>query len=332
MKGNVQFVVICPGGAATGGVELLHQLVDTLNCHGRKAFILYYPFFKKFDTPDPYKKYNAPIVKFSKNESSSTFYIIPETLTHLVKEFGVKQSIVWWMSVDNYVNSGGFLYSVKNFINPLSYQNVKKQNDLKHIAGNLYQSEYARIFLSAHEVLNTLELGDYINSDYISAAYGIHSCDRENIIVYNPAKGIEKTRALINALPRFNFVPIQNMNRNEVIDLLLKAKIYVDFGNHPGKDRIPREAASLGCVVVTNRKGSAMNPVDIPIAEVYKIDDESEFFVKNSEALISSIFEQFSNHQTAFETYRRSISEEKDRFISSTLELAKRIENTGRVN
>lgn len=332
MKSNIQFVVICPGGAATGGVELLHQLVDTLNQHDRNASILYYPFFKKFDTPDPYKKYNAPIIDISNTKSGSEFFIIPETFTHLVRKFGISRSLVWWMSVDNYINSGKILYAVKNFMNPLFYQNIKRKNDLKNIAGNLHQSEYARNFLNANDISNTLELGDYINRDYISAASGSRARDRENIIVYNPAKGIEQTSALINALPKFEFVPIRNMNRTQVIDLLLKAKIYVDFGNHPGKDRIPREAASLGCCVVTNREGSAMNSVDIPIPEVYKLDDKSKFFVKNSEELFSSIFSQFSIHQSDFELYRISIFGERDRFINSALELAKHIENTGRVD
>ena len=36
--------VLCPGNVVTGGPELLHQLVDTLNCNGKNASIVYYPF------------------------------------------------------------------------------------------------------------------------------------------------------------------------------------------------------------------------------------------------------------------------------------------------
>jgi len=47
--------------------------------------------------------------------------------------------------------------------------------------------------------------------------------------------------------------------------------MYIDFGTHPGKDRIPREAALRNCIVLTNRNGAADNNVDVPIPNEYKI-------------------------------------------------------------
>lgn len=51
-----------------------------------------------------------------------------------------------------------------------------------------------------------------------------------------------------------NFKPIINMTRDEVIRELQRAKVYIDFGNHPGKDRIPREAAILGCCAIVGKR------------------------------------------------------------------------------
>ena len=46
----------------------------------------------------------------------------------------------------------------------------------------------------------------------------------------------------------FNFVPLINLNNDEIINTLSKSKIYIDIGSHPGKDRLPREAALLEIV------------------------------------------------------------------------------------
>ncbi|MCX7738527.1 MAG: hypothetical protein N2Z80_03840 [Hydrogenothermaceae bacterium] len=61
-----------------------------------------------------------------------------------------------------------------------------------------------------------------------------------------------------------------------MIDILKKAKVYIDFGNHTGKDRIPREAAMLECCVITGRRGIAKYREDVPIPENYKIEDKVE--------------------------------------------------------
>ena len=33
-------------------------------------------------------------------------------------------------------------------------------------------------------------------------------------------------------------------------------QVYIDFGHHPGQDRLPREAVQCGCVVITGTRGS----------------------------------------------------------------------------
>ena len=47
----------------------------------------------------------------------------------------------------------------------------------------------------------------------------------------------------------------------------------MDFGYHPGKDRMPREAALFGNCIITNQKGSAKNNLDIPIKSKYKFSE-----------------------------------------------------------
>ena len=56
----------------------------------------------------------------------------------------------------------------------------------------------------------------------------------------------------------------------QVTAKLLRAKIYIDFGPHPGMDRFPREAALAGCMIVTNTQGAAEYYADVPIPHKYK--------------------------------------------------------------
>ena len=105
------------------------------------------------------------------------------------------------------------------------------------------------------------------------------------------------------------------MTPAEVKNLLLTSKVYIDFGNHPGKDRIPREAAVSGCVVITNKKGSANYFEDVTIDELYKFEDvlsNKEKFVN----LIDDVFLNFPDHSDKFEAYRKLLFNEESKFES----------------
>jgi len=90
----------------------------------------------------------------------------------------------------------------------------------------------------------------------------------------------------------------------------LTAKAYIDFGHHPGKDRLPREAALHGTCVITGLYGSAGNTVDIPILDRYKLDPESIHFFSQFQLLITDIFQNFDACQKQFEDYRTIIAAE----------------------
>lgn len=68
-------------------------------------------------------------------------------------------------------------------------------------------------------------------------------------------KGIKFTKKLIDKSIGIKWIPIENMTTQQVKSLLGNSKVYVDFGNHPGKDRFPREAAIMGCCVITGKRG-----------------------------------------------------------------------------
>lgn len=103
------------------------------------------------------------------------------------------------------------------------------------------------------------------------------------------------------------------MTPEEVNENLRRAKLYIDFGNHPGKDRIPREAAMCGCCIITGRDGAAQFYEDVAISDEYKFDttDENLPYIVNK---IHNIMDDYKNEIDKFNSYRQKIIKEKEVF------------------
>ncbi len=302
--------VLCPGDVVTGGPELLHQLVDSLNKKGDIASIVYYPFESVFDVPNAYKHYNVNHKAYSDVKFENQVVVLPEILTGYKRFFPKSKVYIWWMSVDNYFKHfPNGLRRLKNKL--LNYKKspirVHKLTDCSHLA----QSEYAREFL-ANYGLTTYMLSDYLNQEHLDREVDLSK--KENIISYNPLKGIEVTQKIRDFYKDYQFVPIQNMTAKEVAELLERSKVYIDFGDHPGKDRIPREAAMAKCIVITGRKGSANNAIDIAVPDKYKIDEDSQNFIAEIGDAFSFAFDNFESALSDYEVYRNKIKNEKQVF------------------
>ena len=132
-------------------------------------------------------------------------------------------------------------------------------------------------------------------------------------------RGEYVNKQFIDFAPDIDWRPIENMTPDQVQALLAKSKVYIDFGYHPGKDRIPREAAISGCVVITGRRGAAGNDIDINIPDEFKFDDNK----LNLEEVIGKIHEVFDNFEAAHEKqadYRARILDDKNRFANEVAE------------
>lgn len=310
-------IIVCCSQGITGGPEVLHQLVDALRSYGHEANICYYPFDQPFECPEPYRRYNAP--KTSLTDQSGTMIVIPETATWIVKNIRNATCAIWWLSVDNYFRRGGES-SFRDFV--VRWKTVLDGRRLpllrlRHCM-HLAQSFYAKAYLARWQISSQM-LTDYLAAEHLQAK-SPHN-EKRNIVVYNPKKGASRTRALIRSNPNMEFIPIQNMNRQEVSTLLGAAKLYLDVGHHPGKDRLPREAALAGCCVITGRQGSARNADDVPIPEEYKIDDNSNAYIDQFRSIAESIFADFEHHSSRLEDYRRSILREPKNFLHQVREI-----------
>jgi len=101
---------------------------------------------------------------------------------------------------------------------------------------------------------------------------------------------------------------------SEIIDILSKSKIYIDFGFHPGVDHLPREAAILRNCIITNKEGSAYYSDALPIDEEFKFEEK----LNNLNSIRNKIDKMFINFESEinnFENYRKILKNEKNIFI-----------------
>ncbi|WP_010603419.1 hypothetical protein [Pedobacter agri] len=110
-----------------------------------------------------------------------------------------------------------------------------------------------------------------------------------------------------------NWKPLVNMSPDEVAIWMNKSKLYVDFGYHPGQERMPREAILMKCCVVTGSKGSAAYQDDVPVPTGFKFDDSKDSAEKVIRRLEQTLA-NFDEDTKLFKDYRIRIIAEKANF------------------
>lgn len=319
--------VVCPSNVVTGGTELLHQLVHELRHIGHEAYISYWPFNKNNVREPAYLKYDAPINSIE--DLSGNKVIFPESLTLLLQRVKNAECAVWWLSVDHYF---GFPQNHR-LRNPLIYRRNRLYDPLRRIkkiwrtrlpffalraVKHFTQSYYAKNFLEQRDISASM-LTDYLSEEHFTESP--LKAERQDIIVYNPKKGMEITSRLIAAHPNLRFVPIENMTPVQVAGLLRSSKLYIDFGNHPGKDRPPREAVIAGCCVITGQSGAAAFEEDIPIPKSYRLDPYASGFLQAFEREARLILKDYPNRSTDFDAWRDRIRGERILFKAQVRQL-----------
>lgn len=335
---DTKVYVIAPARFATGGPELLHQFVYCLRNMLNIDASMYYIPQNQLDPVHPlYLGYKNPYTK-EIEDSEKNILVLPEMYSYMVfsSKFQNIRKIIWWLSVDNFLISK-FSYEhhiLYFFIRGLNktykiifrrplfdfndlilnyYKNRKKEFEyvLLGFDYHLVQSKYAKDFLDNISI-NNYYLSDFLNVAFLNESYSLK--EKEDIVIYNYYKAPKFTNLIIQKAKDITFIPIKNMDRKQVIETLKRAKVYIDFGPHPGKDRLPREAAILGCCVITGKRGSAFYYEDVPILEEYKFDDKEE----NIPLIIGKIKDCLVNYEERmkdFENYREIIRNEPKRFI-----------------
>ena len=297
--------ILCPANLATGGPELLHQLGYKLNLLGYVADMYYTNRAPEVHPVcEQYEKYNVPFTDKVYNLPGN-IVIIPETAISMIYESENYTTVIWWLSVDN----------ARYTDEDIEY--MKNSKKIYH----LVQSQYALNFLE--NTLNIKDniyyLSDYINSDFWNYASDNNNQERTDTVLFNPRKGISKTVELIaNSDYRIKWQALSGLTPEGMCNVMKQSKVYIDFGNHPGKDRIPREATICGCHIVTNKNGSAANNMDVSIPECYKFDDAAD-----TSDILNCIYDLIANYTQKSSDYQPYLNKISKEFIDFEKDIIK---------
>ncbi|HTC43974.1 MAG TPA: hypothetical protein VK696_02900 [Steroidobacteraceae bacterium] len=302
-------VILCPE-AVTGGPEALHQLAHAINSLGGNARLAYFGQGSTLEhgptaivgrhSPNPavaatYAAYHpVPLVEAPLSEG--TLIVAPEILPEALLAIPARNRAVWWLSVDNAIS-----YNPK--LNDPGYANTLiGGSGLIHF----YQSDYARRFIERYGgSRSAFPLFDYINPEYLRSAPSQPQSRRQQIGLF-PQKGAMLASRFMSANPHLSFAAIQNMTREQVRQSLLNCSVYIDFGHHPGKDRVPREAAVSGAIVFLHERGAAASFQDHPLDRFYLFNEEDI----DTGSLASRVAEAISDperHRALQQVYRQRI-------------------------
>ncbi|HVI92362.1 MAG TPA: hypothetical protein VM753_00070 [Anaeromyxobacter sp.] len=315
--GGRRIYVCCWPETTTGGPEALHQLVDALRRQGVEAYISYYPFSDGHRVTPAYARYD--VVARAPEDVPGALIVVPESLTSILRGFSRATPMVWWLSIDFYFGWKGRsrLSDAWAYLRRRLKGKCMPFRELRRYA-HAAQSEYARAFLGKRGI-DAVPLSDYLNDELLVPPA---PTPRNRTILYNPKKGLHTTRALMARCPDYEFRALAGLTRTELRELLGKSMVYIDFGNHPGKDRMPREAAASGCVVITNRRGSAGYVEDVGIPEAYKIDDTRRGYEDAFRRVVEGVFHDFERSAAALAGYTGRVRDEKRVFFEEAAALA----------
>tara|TARA_B100001057_G_scaffold71237_1_gene65408 strand:- start:2064 stop:3146 length:1083 start_codon:yes stop_codon:yes gene_type:complete len=334
--------VLAPSNVFTGGPELLHQIaVNIKKIFKVKTKMVYLPNNESNPVHKNFKNYKLEYSNYIEDKKNNIL-IIPEYYMFIKYAFKYKNitKILWWLSVDNYLGYKfrddfnkysrslikipyniintfnkivGYYYGIFTFHDYLkviySFGKIQQSRELGQINLHLAQSDYAMKFLK-EKFKNLKFLSDFQRPIILKESKKKNK-KKSDLICYSSKSNnfIEKLKNFTN----FKMIKLSGFNDKQLINIYKKTKVYIDFGFHPGKDRMPREAALFNNCIITNRKGSANNHYDIPINTKYKIT-EKKSNLKKIKITIQKIFLNHKKELMNFKNYRKKIMNEKLKF------------------
>jgi hypothetical protein len=342
VKSMKKIYVLCPYGLVTGGPDALHQLVYYLNNEGYDASIVYTDIKSyKHEIPIPYQLYIEKYLLLDDIEDdNSNAIIVPETINNVLNNYTKMEKYIWWLSVDNDLNSSGFKNKVKIILKKIKFKNLKKiyklntlklflqhkkfdfssQEKIKHLCASYYAYDY--VTKNSNSKKNIYLCIEPISKLFLDKSV-FNDKNKEDIILYNPKKNFEFTKKILERVNDYKFIPLTGYTQDELINLYSRAKLYIDFGNFPGAERIPKEAVINGCCIITGTLGASKFYNDVPIDENYKFEaiDSSLNNITNK---IYEIMDDYEGHIDNFENYRKTVLNLEGNFIKQLNQIFKR--------
>ncbi len=339
---KTKIYVMAPTNTFTGGPELLHQLAYNL----KKVFkndssMFYLPDLDSRVVHRNFTKFKLNYSNYIKDDPENIL-IIPEHymfLKHTLKYKKIKK-VLWWLSIDNFYGYK-FRYDFNKFLRSiikipfnliklfnratnyyfgmLTYYNylkfiykpvdLKKIKELEQIDMHLTQSIYAFKYLK--DIFKNIKYLSDFQRSVILKNRNNNLRYKKNLICYSNKSNefIDK----IKNITKLKMIKLSGYNDKQIINIFKKTKLYLDFGHHPGKDRMPREAVLFDNCIITNKRGSAKNKYDIPINSKYKYNENLNN-LKKIKIQILNIFENYKKELKNFSYYKKKILKEKSNF------------------
>lgn len=326
--------ILCAGGVRNDAAELCHRLCSRLVRLGVNALLVYISVSDNFNPDEPvqpaYKYFRVPYT-YDVEDDSKNVVIVPETMTSFLYSFKNIRRVIWWLSVDNFFRDTA-LKTVAQFDKiltapmPKFFCFQKFDADIEHWT----QSEYAKQFLKVNLVPDEkiYPIGDYVSPTLVKLHDSVDFSKKKDTVVFNAASDAKFISKLASLAPKANWLAIQDSQAEDAPKLLAEAKIYVDFSDHVSKDMMPRRAAILGCVVITGKRGSASNNVDINIPAEFKFGETEDDMPKIAEK-VTEILEDFQGAYDRQKDFLDKIFNEQEIFnrnVARTLGLKKKAE------
>ena len=348
LKKKTKIYILAPANTFTGGPECLHQLAYYMSKIFKvKTLIYYLPNENKNPVHKNFKHYKVNFTNIIEDQKDNIL-IMPEHFMFL--KYGLKysniQKIIWWLSVDNYFGYK-FHYQNKKIIRSIikipfniikifnkitnfyfgvftyqdylkifyNFSNLSQQEEIKQASTHLMQSYYAYDYLK-DKIKNSYFLFDFQNKKLLKSSKGFNK--KENLVCYSHKSN--NFINLLNKLSNTKFIELKGFTSQQIIKIFKKSKIYIDFGYHPGKDKMPREAVLFNNCIITNNKGSAKNKFDIPIKNQFKFKQNyNELDIINS--LIEILLKNYKKEVRKFSNYKKKVLDEEKVFKKQLLNI-----------
>ena len=320
----VSEIYILDGGTYTGGGEALFQLgcdliqrgykvslIDALNSNDPSARL-----------PEKFKQYMGQGLRYCLREdivdTPTNAIIVPEAATEYLFKYKKLKKIIYWLSYENYDgkiswNQAETLIdriihgSRRNVIKLLHYiRNIIKYHTYRYPIDrtvNLSGSHYTNKMLKKCGA-DFYPLFHSIGIDFLEAGMYDNLDGREDIVLYNPAKPSRLTKELIKR-NKYNYVPIASLNVDQMISLFRKSKIYIDFGNFPGPERLPKETVFNGVNILVWALHAASTD-DVLIPAQYKLDIKTH--AAYVEKVLANMLDNYREQNVNFDAFREMVS------------------------
>lgn len=304
----------CPPQLVTGGPEFLHQVCAGLRENGIDAYMFYE---NCSSTPSPQAscytaRYNNPWTTFIP-ETPAAALIVPEIYVEdlfQTKYYSFTKFILW-ESVNFYLTTIG--EALLNFFPPNTI----------HLSPTKYADEYLSF---AHEPKeNIITVTDYISKEFLNLKK--ISTPKENLITYYVPKGNQFTSIIVEELKKkynYTYLPLEHYSTEELIDILSRSKVFLDFSYFPGKNRMHREASICDNIIFTSNLGAAKYKEDVNIKNEYKFNPVRNN-LKVAEDKIHDCIENYDKYILNFKEHKEESLKEKEIFDKNIKNLAERI-------